>query len=92
MSCQCYKIGGPFIAEDPDCPAHGIDGCEKKLEKAELRIIELENAIKNEIFRLSLTSVPKKLEFMRQCGMKDLDEVHNWMRDVVLTLHKVIEN
>lgn len=23
MSCQCYKIGGPFIAEDPDCPAHG---------------------------------------------------------------------
>lgn len=23
MSCQCYQIGGPFIAEDPDCPAHG---------------------------------------------------------------------
>lgn len=21
--CQCYQIGGPFIAEDPDCPAHG---------------------------------------------------------------------
>jgi hypothetical protein len=23
--CQCYKIGGPFIAEDPDCPAHGTE-------------------------------------------------------------------
>lgn len=21
--CQCFQIGGPFIAEDPDCPAHG---------------------------------------------------------------------
>lgn len=21
--CECYKIGGPFIAEDPDCPVHG---------------------------------------------------------------------
>lgn len=24
-SCQCHQIGGPFIAEDPDCPAHGIE-------------------------------------------------------------------
>lgn len=23
-SCQCFQIGGPFIAEDPDCPVHGI--------------------------------------------------------------------
>jgi hypothetical protein len=23
MSCECYKIGGRFIAEDPECPAHG---------------------------------------------------------------------
>lgn len=23
MSCQCHQIGGPFIAEDPDCPSHG---------------------------------------------------------------------
>jgi len=22
--CDCYKIGGPWIAEDPDCPEHGI--------------------------------------------------------------------
>jgi len=22
--CDCFKIGGPFIAEDPDCPVHGL--------------------------------------------------------------------
>lgn len=21
--CECYKIGGRFIAEDPECPIHG---------------------------------------------------------------------
>jgi hypothetical protein len=23
--CDCFKIGGPFIAEDPDCPVHGTE-------------------------------------------------------------------
>ncbi len=23
--CDCYKIGGPWIAEDPNCPVHGIE-------------------------------------------------------------------
>jgi len=23
MSCECYQIGGRFIAEDPDCGVHG---------------------------------------------------------------------
>ena len=23
--CDCYRIGGPFIAEDPDCPTHGTE-------------------------------------------------------------------
>jgi len=23
--CECYQIGGRFIAEDPDCPVHGTD-------------------------------------------------------------------
>jgi hypothetical protein len=25
VSCECYQVGGRFIAEDPDCPAHGRD-------------------------------------------------------------------
>lgn len=23
MSCECYKIGGPWISYDPDCYEHG---------------------------------------------------------------------
>ena len=30
MSCQCHQIGGPFIAEDPDCPVHGREGRERE--------------------------------------------------------------
>lgn len=28
MSCafHCHEIGGPFIAENPECPIHGADG------------------------------------------------------------------
>lgn len=32
MSCQCYTVGGPFKAEDPDCPAHGIEAQRRKRE------------------------------------------------------------
>lgn len=21
--CECYQVGGPFVAEDLDCPIHG---------------------------------------------------------------------
>lgn len=26
MNCKhgCFDIGGPWIAEDPDCPVHGV--------------------------------------------------------------------
>jgi len=27
---QCFIIGGPFIAEDPDCPVHGRQQSKKK--------------------------------------------------------------
>jgi len=23
--CECFRVGGPFIAEDPDCPIHGAE-------------------------------------------------------------------
>ncbi len=23
---QCHMVGGPWIAENPDCPIHGVDG------------------------------------------------------------------
>ncbi len=28
MDCghECYRVGGPWIAENPACPIHGADG------------------------------------------------------------------
>jgi len=50
-SCECYQIGGRFIAEDPDCPRHGaaaVQECEQQeSERYQLlsRIEELEAEI-----------------------------------------------
>lgn len=27
--CECFQIGGRFIAEDPDCPIHGAERIEQ---------------------------------------------------------------
>lgn len=47
MSCECHQIGGRFIAEDPDCPAHGTAAqAERESERSrrELIIAALEAA------------------------------------------------
>lgn len=36
----CHQIGGPWIAENPNCPIHGEEGQQK-----ERRIFELENKV-----------------------------------------------
>ena len=41
-SCQCHQIGGPFIAEDPDCPYHQRGGAQDQIEVLESRVHELE--------------------------------------------------
>lgn len=35
MSCECYRIGGPFITFDPECPAHGYEAQRAERERAE---------------------------------------------------------
>lgn len=32
MTCECYRIGGPFIAEDPDCHEHGTSAVRRQRE------------------------------------------------------------
>lgn len=54
MRCayQCHEIGGPWIAENPDCPEHGAEGvAARELEEAERsemarRIVELERRVR----------------------------------------------
>ena len=35
MSCDCHKIGGPWISFDPDCPAHGYEAQREQKEREE---------------------------------------------------------
>ncbi len=52
--CECYKIGGPFIAEDPDCPVHGteaqwrLEQDEQERQTLEDRIAKLERLVENQ--------------------------------------------
>lgn len=56
--CECYVIGGPFIAEDPECPAHGYEA-RKREEENEDRIRMIENAM--ESLKLTLESVKRRI-------------------------------
>lgn len=42
MGCECYKIGGPFIDEDPNCPTHGREA-QMREQEAEAQRTELES-------------------------------------------------
>lgn len=37
MSCECYRIGGPWVAEDPNCPSHGVEAQERSRKMDRLR-------------------------------------------------------
>jgi hypothetical protein len=43
MSCQsqCYTVGGPWIAEDPNCPIHGYEA-QREAEMREQERMERE--------------------------------------------------
>lgn len=38
--CECYRVGGPFISEDPSCPVHGSEAMSRQKTSDE-RIEEL---------------------------------------------------
>lgn len=46
--CECYTVGGPWIAEDPNCPVHGTEAQREQESEAfakeatEQRIADLE--------------------------------------------------
>ena len=58
--CECYKIGGKFIAEDPDCPVHGTEAQWRADEQDRLhteledRISRLEALVKMQALQLEM--------------------------------------
>lgn len=35
--CDCYRIEGPWIGADPNCPTHGVEAQRKRDEACKLR-------------------------------------------------------
>ena len=49
MGCAygCHQIGGPWIAENPDCPIHGQEGLGDKMEEMQSVIRRLIEELEN---------------------------------------------
>ena len=67
--CECYKIGGPFIAEDPDCPIHGTEAqWEREQREMERQTLEERVALLEEIADRQSDQIRMLQEMIRQTG------------------------
>jgi hypothetical protein len=88
--CEVEELDGDAPAATRD--TRRVDGYASRLETAEARIAELESAIRDELIRRSLNSLPLKFEFARQRGMTGgLDEVQDWMMAVSDRLKNLVD-
>lgn len=46
FTCECHRIDGPWIAEDPNCPRHGVEATIRanKIDNLRVRIENLASA------------------------------------------------
>ena len=58
--CECYKIGGPWIDVDPECPEHGYEA-QRRREEAETRSgdIEARLAYLEEALAIALSKIER---------------------------------
>lgn len=42
--CECYQVGGPFVAEDPECPVHGHEA-RRERERREAVVARVRRAL-----------------------------------------------
>lgn len=81
MSCDCYKIGGPWITYDPNCPAHGDEARRERKEQEEREAKLEDEALKlrqeHEQTLKLLAAQNKSLEAMNENIGKMLDLITN---------------
>ena len=64
--CECYQVGGPWIAEDPDCPIHGAYAQQQEsvrvdeLEQLHQRISKLEDIVQRQQEQINRLKSPKQ--------------------------------
>lgn len=67
--CECFQVGGRFIAEDPDCPKHGVLAQhEERLREAELEEMRLEREAQREDMLRQIAELRAEVEAMRKCN------------------------
>lgn len=80
-SCRCFKVGGPFIAEDPDCPRHGLEAqIEASEREARESSLEAKNASTQEQLdelRQMIVDLQNKVESQEQWIGSLSREMHN---------------
>lgn len=68
MSCDCYKIGGPWITYDPNCPKHG-DYAQREQQEMEEQQAEAQKTMDDIIstvdqIQLKLKEIERKLDLI----------------------------
>lgn len=64
--CDCFKIGGPWIAEDPDCPVHGTERVkEDTLEDRIEQLEEMQRKLQQALELIAVGDVSAPAEFCR---------------------------
>ena len=67
--CDCYKIGGPWIAEDPDCPVHGREAqWQREQDEAAHQSLEDRVAALEEIVTRQTDIIRQLAEWIQQTG------------------------
>lgn len=82
--CECYKIGGPWIAEDPDCPVHGQEAVAER-DKIETRLSALEAELRLSEYRTE-EQIRDKLRILRE-----YDDVVSHLNKELAKANKEIE-
>lgn len=70
MSCECFKIGGPWITFDPNCEAHGYEAQRREREREER---EIEAEAEKNVLTERVRSLEKDIEIMKDASVQ-LDE------------------
>ena len=79
MRCECYRVGGPFIAEDPNCPIHGYEA--QAREKEERAYRESEEEKQNELLA-RIIALEEKIDAMPQCTQPAPSIPEGWLRAI----------
>lgn len=89
MSCDCYRVGGPWIAEDPNCPQHGYEA-QAEQERREEQRFETEQELNR--LRGQVTYLQEELASTEDEMAKRVDRLESKIADLEQLLGDALNN